>query len=220
LGRTKEDMNLGENFIQLTIIMVEGWKFVIISCILTVGILMEVIMRKLLYAAVIIIGICGVSEGMMYSVDNVDLEIHKIQEKVKSAIPSSSFSLSDFKSNLNPEVSLKIQELLDSSLTGDDSSLECLSERIHAGLLNNKPIFLSSITIDQRDKLIYGLSMQILKDSIEGKLSNEASIIALKNILTYCKNEAKMIGLMELNYIISSIFLQIQYLISLQRDRY
>jgi hypothetical protein len=45
--------------------MVEGWNFDIVSCILIAGILMEVIMKKLLYAAVAMVGIYDSSEGMI-----------------------------------------------------------------------------------------------------------------------------------------------------------
>jgi hypothetical protein len=44
--------------------MMEELTLVIVSCILMVGVLMEAIMKKLLYAAVVVFGMFGVSEGM------------------------------------------------------------------------------------------------------------------------------------------------------------
>ncbi len=172
-------------------------------------------MKNFVCVAIVVMGMCGISNGMM-SPNSLENGIQFIQEKLRPVISSSSpFNQADFKSKLAPEVAAEAEELLDSSLSGDDSDLECLSERIHSGLLSNKPLFSYNFDIEQRDDLIYGLSMQILKNSIEGNLPDEASIVALKNIFTYCKDKTKLIGIMDLQMLVSSIFFQIQYTSSL-----
>jgi len=142
-----------------------------------------------------------------YTINNIDSEIKALQHEFTSLIISSSFDKNEFEKQLNPKMHEYMIELLNTSLnTGDNTSLEYCAERIHAGLLNNHPIFKTSLSIDQRDKFIYDISVHILKCSIENSLPNQASIAALKNILIFCPSEAKTIGLFEKKEFIFSIY--------------
>ena len=166
-------------------------------------------MKRIVGMIATVMIIHGSIDGMYTTVDTGQ-QIRAVQDKFANV--HFSFDKEKFESKLNPEISGKMIKLLNDSLEGDDGDLESCSERIHSGLLDNKSIFTdSSIDIKQREQFIYDISMQILKKSIEGLLPAEASIIALKNILVYCKPEAKEIGLFDMRVTISSIFIQIQY---------
>ncbi len=190
-----------ENIVMICIICYTG---------VGVGDIWEVDMKKVV--ALLVVGLFFESCWSMYDVSNTDWEIKTLQNRFAPIVATSSFDREAFLSKLNPEVSKQMMEILDESLKGDDTCLEYCSGRVHAGLLNNKPLFRESgsVGVDQRDGFIYDISMQVLKKSIEGLLPAKASVVALKNILTYCQHEAKSIGLSDASFSISSIPLRIQ----------
>ncbi|OUM68175.1 hypothetical protein PIROE2DRAFT_4176 [Piromyces sp. E2] len=147
-----------------------------------------------------------------YNTGTLLLKVKDLQQKFVPVALSSSFDKNEFVRLLNPKISKQMVELLEESLqVGDFTSLDYCSERIHAGLLNNHPVFRRVLDIDQRDKYIYDLSMQILKSSMDGCLPNEVAIVALKNILVYCETEAKTIGLLDEQESILSIYRYLKY---------
>lgn len=171
----------------------------------------EVTMKRIVSAIVIVMVVHGSSDGMCSAIDT-NQQIRIVQNKFATAAVPISFDREKFESKLNPVISSQMIKLLDDSLGGDDEVLETCSERIHSGLLNNNPIFKdTSVDINQRDGFIYEISMQLLNESIQGSLPPEASIVALKNVLVYCKTKAREIGLFDMRKDISSIFSQIQY---------
>lgn len=118
---------------------------------------------------------------------------------------------------VNPQLKGELDKLLDCILLDGFDYLEFLSEVLHNNILNSRKVLLCpEITREDRDKIVYDISLQVLRNTINGQISLEAAIHAFRNILSFNDDEARAMGLLSERLAITAIFRQIQYTNSIQ----
>jgi hypothetical protein len=191
---------------------------------------MEVIMKKMLYLVITVFGIYGTSEGMLHS-DlgqryvtrrdcafglpalvsynflqeqwNEQRKMMLLQQIERIVVPASErilFDKDQLLSNVNTEIKEKFETLLNESLDGNVDSLVFLSERIYNGRLFNRLIFNSlANTLEKRKEIIFQVSLELYR-----KIPGIGE--SLKNIIRYCPEKAKEIGLQDFFDEINELF--------------